>query len=324
MLLEIKNLKVSYYTNNKLIEVIRGVSLSIDKGECFGLVGESGCGKSTIGLSLTKLLPNKNSIINDGEILFNREDILKFDDENLRKLRGKKISYVFQDPFSSLNPVFTIYDQLKETVSNDRNYDEIINNALNNVGLNALVGKKHVYPHELSGGQKQRVMIAMAIMLNPSLLILDEATTALDVTIQNQILDLVMDLKNKLNLGILFISHDVKTVFRISDKIGVMYAGKIVEIGEKKDLLNKISHPYTKGLMDSLPSPENRSKKFHAIKGKAPLFSRLPQGCKFNPRCEYRIDKCIEEEPNLTPLPEGERPGEGGIHAHLCRCINKL
>jgi oligopeptide/dipeptide ABC transporter ATP-binding protein len=306
MLLQIKNLKVSYGN----IEVVRGVDLNIDKGECVGLIGESGCGKSTVGLSVTKLIPERRGI-SSGEILFEDTDILKLNPEELRNIRGKKISYVFQEPFSSLNPVFTIYEQIKETLEEKNNSDGQIAEILKSVGLEKIIGRKNVYPHELSGGMQQRAMIGMAIASKPSLVVLDEPTTALDVTVQRQILDLILELKNKMNLSILFISHDLRIVFSIADKISIMYAGKIVECGPKEKIVFSPAHPYTIGLIDSLPSFEHRKRLFNTIGGRAPLFSELPEGCKFYPRCRFRIDKCLEKEPELENVSGG----------HTTRCI---
>ena len=295
--MRIEGLRIEYNG----VEVVRGLDLEIRKGECVGLVGESGCGKTTVGLAITRLIP-----IQEGRILLEEKDIMTLNPEELRKIRGKKISYVFQDPFSSLNPVFTVYDQLKECLSDPEKIPEI----LESVGLGKIIGKK-IYPHELSGGMQQRVMIAMAIASKPDLLVLDEPTTALDVTIQNQILDLIMGLKNKMGLSILFISHDLKTVFRLADKIAVMYAGKVIEEGPREKIVSLPSHPYTMGLIDSIPSLKHRKKRFNVIKGRTPLFSDLPHGCKFYPRCRFKIDSCTREEPQLENISE----------QHFSRCI---
>ncbi len=310
MFLEIKDLKVRYGG----LEVVRGVNLAIDKGECVGLIGESGCGKTTLGLSITKLIPERKGNIASGEILFKDKDILKLSPEELRRIRGRKISYVFQEPFSSLNPVFTIYEQIKESLEEKDNIANQIAEILKSVGLEKIIGKKNVYPHELSGGMQQRVMIGMAIASNPSLVVLDEPTTALDVTVQRQILGLILELKNKMNLSILFISHDLRIVFSIADKIGIMYAGRIVEYGPKENIISSPGHPYTIGLIDSIPSFEHRKKLFNAIGGKAPLFSDLPIGCKFYPRCKFRIDRCIDKEPELENVSNG----------HVSRCIRTV
>ncbi|MDP8230857.1 MAG: ABC transporter ATP-binding protein [Candidatus Gorgyraea atricola] len=297
MFLRIEGLRVEYSG----VEVVRGLDLDIPKGECVGLVGESGCGKTTVGLAITRLIP-----IQKGRILLEDRDVMTLNPEELRKIRGKKISYVFQDPFSSLNPVFTVYDQLKECLSDAGRIPEI----LESVGLGKIIGKK-IYPHELSGGMQQRVMIAMAIASKPDLLILDEPTTALDVTIQNQILDLIMGLKKRMGLSILFISHDLKTVFRLADRVAVMYAGRVAEQGPRDKIVSSPSHPYTMGLIDSIPSLEHRKKKFNVIEGRTPLFSDLPQGCKFYPRCKFKVDKCAREEPQLESISE----------QHFSRCI---
>ncbi|MDP2980996.1 MAG: ABC transporter ATP-binding protein [Candidatus Omnitrophota bacterium] len=306
MLLQIKNLKINYKSDNRLLEVVRGVDLDIDKGECVGLIGESGCGKTTVGLSITKLIPERRGNISSGEILFEDKDILKLNPEELRDIRGSRISYVFQEPFSSLNPVFTIYEQIRESLEEKDNTDSRIAEILKNVGLENIIGRKNMYPHELSGGMQQRAMIGMAIASKPSLMVLDEPTTALDVTVQRQILDLIAELKNKMNLSILFISHDLRIVFNIADKVNIMYAGKIVERGPKEKIISNPSHPYTMGLIDSIPSFEHRKKLFNAIGGRAPLFSELPEGCKFYPRCRFRIDACAEKEPELKDVSGGQ------------------
>lgn len=311
MLLQIKNLKVNYGD----IEVVRGLDLDIGKGECVGLIGESGCGKTTVGLSITKLIPERKGVFS-GEILFEDKDILKLSPEDLRNIRGRKISYVFQEPFSSLNPVFTVYEQIRESLEKKEGVDNQIAGVLKSVGLEKIIGKKNIYPHELSGGMRQRVMIGMAIASKPSLIVLDEPTTALDVTVQRQILDLIIELKNKMNLSILFISHDLRIVFNIADKISIMYAGRIVEYGPKDKIVSSPAHPYTMGLIDSIPSFEHRKKPFNAIKGRAPLFSELPKGCKFYPRCMFRIDRCTEKEPELI--------GVSGGHASRCIRIEDL
>ena len=358
MLLQIKNLKINYKSCNRMVEVVRGVDLDVKRGQCVGLVGESGCGKTTIGLSITKLISSQKADIASGEIIFEGRDILKLNQEELRNVRGKKISYVFQEPFSSLNPVFTIYEQIEEVLpgaDSDKRIAEIFKSVgLDSIGnyiirdpsaypsrlslkkpnlsgqcrpqdqeksaqsfcrrqifLEKIIGRKNVYPHELSGGMQQRAMIGMAIASKPDLLILDEPTTALDVTIQRQILDLIVELKNKINLSMLFISHDLRTVFKIADRVSVMYAGCIVEEGKKEDIVAKPAHPYTMGLLDSIPSFEHRKKAFNAISGKAPLFTDLPDGCKFYPRCKFRIDRCMEKEPDLENITD----------THISRCI---
>jgi oligopeptide/dipeptide ABC transporter ATP-binding protein len=311
MLLEIKGLRVSYKIGKDSVEVVRGFDLEIQQRECIGLAGESGCGKTTVGLSITRLIPEQKSSIIAGRIFFQGNDILALDSEGLRKIRGKRISYVFQDPFSSLNPVFTIHSQLEECLPADDNPQERIPELLESVGLSKIAGNKKIFPHELSGGMQQRVMIAMAIASKPDLLILDEPTTALDVSTQSQILSLIMELKDRLNLSILFISHDLKTIFNLADRVAIMYAGKILEIGSKKEIVSQPAHPYTKGLIDSIPSFEHRKKRFNAIEGRTALFSNLPQGCKFHPRCRFRINKCTGEEPCLDKI----------SLSHAARCI---
>ncbi|NQT75234.1 MAG: ABC transporter ATP-binding protein [Candidatus Omnitrophica bacterium] len=311
MLLEIRDLKVGYKVDGMLTEVVRGVDLEIRKGECVGLVGESGCGKTTVGLAITRLIPERKGKIISGRVLLEGRDLFGLDDEALRAVRGKRISYVFQEPFSSLNPVFTIYEQIKESLPEKKATDRAISEILKAVGLDEIAGRKKVYPHELSGGMQQRVMIAMAIASRPELLVLDEPTTALDVTVQKQILDLIMELKNKMDLSILFISHDLNMIFRAADRINVMYAGRIAEQGPKKDMVSKPLHPYTRGLIESIPCIGHRKKAFDAIEGRTPLFSDLPEGCKFHPRCRFRVEACMKEEPGLEQVSSG----------HTARCI---
>jgi len=311
VLLEIRDLKVGYKVDGMLTEVVRGVDLEIRKGECVGLVGESGCGKTTVGLAITRLIPERKGKIISGRVLLEGRDLFGLDDEALRAVRGKRISYVFQEPFSSLNPVFTIYEQIKESLPEKKATDRAISEILKAVGLDEIAGRKKVYPHELSGGMQQRVMIAMAIASRPELLVLDEPTTALDVTVQKQILDLIMELKNKMDLSILFISHDLNMIFRAADRINVMYAGRIAEQGPKKDMVSKPLHPYTRGLIESIPCIGHRKKAFDAIEGRTPLFSDLPEGCKFHPRCRFRVEACMKEEPGLEQVSSG----------HTARCI---
>ncbi|MFC1624503.1 ABC transporter ATP-binding protein [Candidatus Omnitrophota bacterium] len=310
-LLEIKDLRVSFKSDSKEIEVVRGVDLDINKGECVGLIGESGCGKTTLGLSITKLMSEQKCIINSGRIFLEGQEILGLDVGELRKIRGKRVSYVFQEPFSSLNPLFTIYGQLKESLKDRETAERSISEILRRVGLAKIVGRKKIYPHQLSGGMQQRAMIAMAIASEPQLLILDEPTTALDVTVQSQILKLVMELKNRMDLSILLISHDLRIVFSLADRVMVMYAGRIVEGGPREKIISQPAHPYTIGLINSIPSFEHRKERFSAIEGKAPIFSNLPAGCKFYPRCKFRVDRCMEKEPLLEEASLG----------HFSRCI---
>ena len=310
MLLETRDLKVGYKTDHSVVEAVAGVDLKIEAGECVGLVGESGCGKTTVGLSMTKLIPERKAVIT-GRVFFKGQDVLGLNADALRRIRGKRISYVFQDPSSSLNPVFTIREQLKESLPENDNPEGLVSEILKSVGLEGLIDRKKIYPHELSGGMQQRVMIAMAIAARPEVLILDEPLTALDVTVQQQILGLIMELKNKMGLGMLFISHDLRTIFKFADRINAMYAGRIIEEGPKEKIVSCPGHPYTMGLIGSIPSREHRKKTFEGIQGNAPSFLNLPEGCKFNPRCKFRIDRCVEREPELEEVVPG----------HFSRCI---
>ena len=310
MLLETRDLKVGYKTDHSVVEAVAGVDLKIEAGECVGLVGESGCGKTTVGLSMTRLIPERKAVIT-GRVFFKGQDVLGLNADALRRIRGKRISYVFQDPSSSLNPVFTIREQLKESLPENDNPEGVVSEILKSVGLESLIDRKKIYPHELSGGMQQRVMIAMAIAARPEVLILDEPLTALDVTVQRQILGLIMELKNKMGIAMLFISHDLRTIFKFADRINAMYAGRIIEEGPKEKIVSCPGHPYTLGLIGSIPSHEHRKKIFEGIQGNAPSFLNLPEGCKFNPRCKFRIDRCVEREPELEEIAPG----------HFSRCI---
>ncbi len=302
-ILQVKNLKIDFKTDEGKINVIKGLSYDVKKGEIVGIVGESGCGKTISSLTTMGLLP-PNGIVEEGEIIFEGVNILNLKPEERRKLRGKKISMIFQEPMKALDPVFTIGNQIVETilthykVSKKEAYDKTLN-VLKTVEIPNPERIFKSYPHELSGGMKQRVMIAMALVCEPTLLIADEPTTALDVTIQAQILDLMKNLKNLINSSIIFITHDLGVVADICDKIIVMYAGQAVEMADKIELFTNPKHPYTIGLLNSIPKLNEDKEELSYIKGTVPSPKNFPKTCRFSPRCEFAKTVCMEQEPEM-------------------------
>jgi oligopeptide/dipeptide ABC transporter ATP-binding protein len=310
MLLSIKNLNINFQMKNNTLEAVRGISFSLKRGETLGVVGESGCGKSITNLALMGLLADNGSVSAE-ELLFEGQDLLKMNELSWQKIRGKEMAMIFQDPMSALNPSFTVGHQIEETLqvhepdlTKEQRGKRVIE-LLKQVGIPAPEERLKSYAHELSGGMSQRVMIAMAIACRPKLLIADEPTTALDVTIQDQILRLLKNLQKEYNMAMIFVTHDLGVVAKVSDKIQVMYAGEIVESGPTKALLNSPVHPYTRGLLRSLPS--NKTSGFreplYSIAGIVPSLNSRPKGCQFEPRCEFRADKC-QVNPGLTQKDE--------------------
>ena len=301
-LLEVKNLKTEFKTNVGQVHAVRGVSFYLDKGEALGFVGESGCGKSVTMMSIMRLLAD-NGKIADGEIYFDGKDLSKAKDSDMDSIRGNDIGMIFQDPMTSLNPVFTIGDQLIEPLIKHRGMkkDEAKKHAvemLKLVGIPSPEKRMKQYPHEFSGGMRQRAMIAMSLICEPKLIIADEPTTALDVTIQAQILDLMKDLKNKLNTSIILITHDLGVVADLCSRINVMYGGIVVETGTTEDIFYRPKHPYTWGLLRSVPNPkENTKEKLKPIEGQPPDLLKPPVGCPFAARCDYAMKICIEKQP---------------------------
>jgi len=303
-LLKINNLKVYYYTRRGIVKAVDNVSLTINKGEMVGLVGESGSGKSTLGLSIIRVLPPQAKIIS-GSVVFDGTDLLKLSEREMRKIRGKEISMVFQDPLTSLDPLQKIGDQIVETIlehepniSKQEAYN-MAKKALQEVGIPP--DRIDNYPHQLSGGQRQRVMIALATVLKPKLIIADEPTTALDVIVQDRIMELLSALKKEYGMSILFITHDLALAAERSDKIAVMYAGHLYEYGSSSDIVNRPLHPYTKGLIESIPDVFMR-KEIKEIPGQPPDLTKPPSGCRFHPRCPYRMPKCSKEEPPILQV----------------------
>ena len=310
-LLEVKNLKTWFYTPDGIVKAVNGVSYTLNEGEALGLVGESGCGKSVSAMSLMRLIPTPPGRIVEGEVLFDGKDLLKLNDEGIRRVRGNDIAMIFQDPMTSLNPVLTIGRQIAEAVelhkgmNRDQSRKRTIE-LLELVGIPAARSRVDDYPHQFSGGMRQRVMIAMALSCDPKLLIADEPTTALDVTIQAQILDLIGQLRKDLGMAVIMITHDLGVVAGVADKINVMYSGYIVESAPAEDLFTKPRHPYTLGLLRSIPRiDEPRKEKLIPIEGLPPDLIDAPQGCPFVPRCTYKIDRCVEENPSLEPFELG-------------------
>jgi len=306
ILLDVKNLQTFFKGTAGSIRAVDGVSLSIRRGETIALVGESGCGKSVLALSLARLV-SAPGYHPSGEILFRGSDVLKMDERRLTHLRGADISYIFQEPSTSLNPVFKVGYQIAEAVKlhasrlpdSTQNTVERVVSLMNLVGLPEPHRRMNAYPHEMSGGMQQRVMIAMALACSPSLLVADEPTTALDVTIQAQILELLRDLQNKLNMAILLITHNLGLVADMAHAVHVMYAGRIVETGLTKSLLTRPGHPYTRGLLDAVPRLQSTSA-LKGIKGSVPHPAHLPPGCKFAPRCPFAQAVCSVDEPSLA------------------------
>ena len=304
MLLQVKNLKTQFKVKGGLVNAVNCVDFEINKGEVLAIVGESGSGKSVTSISILGLIPNPPGKIIDGEIIFKGEDLLKKSKKEMQDIRGDKISMIFQEPMTSLNPVFTIGKQIAETIIRHQrlNKKEAMIQAikmLELVGIPTPEKRIKDYPHQLSGGMRQRVMIAMALACNPELLIADEPTTALDVTIQAQILELIVNLKDKLNTAVLLITHDLGVVAETADNVVVMYCGKIVEQATSLQLFEKPLHPYTEGLLLSIPKIDESSEKLFMIPGSVPNPLDMPKGCAFSDRCNKCMDICKEKEPEL-------------------------
>lgn len=302
--LEIKDLRISFASDGKKTEVVSGVSINVPKGKIIGVVGESGCGKTVTALSAMRLIPEPPGSIDTGEIIFDGANILNYSDRDMRSIRGNRISMIFQEPISSLNPVFTVGDQIGEALRTHQNpsrseeKDRVIE-LLKLVGIPAPERRIKNYPHELSGGMSQRVMIAMALACNPEVLIADEPTTALDVTIQAGILELIDDLRVKLGMAVLLITHDLGIIAEVADEVYVMYAGKVVEHGLTADIFREPRHPYTVGLLNSVPDLHENKEMLNPIPGVVPSPDNFPVGCRFQDRCPLVIEKCRTDEPQL-------------------------
>lgn len=316
-LLEVRNLRTRYITDDGTLFPVDDVSFRVKKGQTLGIVGESGCGKSQTALSIMRLIQRPGQIVS-GDVVFKGESLLKKTDAEMREILGNQMAMIFQEPMTSLNPVYTIGDQVEESIrlhqknlSKEKMKERAID-MLKLVGIPAPEKRYDEYPHQLSGGMRQRVMIAMAMSCNPQLLIADEPTTALDVTIQAQILDLMRKVQKEFQAGMILITHDLGVVAEMCQDVLVMYAGKVVEYGTVEDIFYRPKHPYTKGLLDSIPHFDtgNRLKQLNTIPGLVPNLYKLPKGCRFQDRCKNRIEICSQQEPNLENM--------RGIHRVAC------
>ncbi len=307
-LLQVRDLRTHFFTDEGVVKAVDGVSYDLEEGETLGLVGESGCGKSVSALSLLRLIPSPPGKIVGGEVIFEGQDLLKLDEDEIRHIRGNRIAMVFQEPMTSLNPVLTIGRQLTEGLELHLKMDRAAARRraielLEMVGIPEAATRLNDYPHQFSGGMRQRVMIAMALSCNPKLLLADEPTTALDVTIQAQILEIMARLSREFGTAVIIITHNLGVVARYADRVNVMYAGKIVETATARKLYADPRHPYTVGLLRSVPRLDQvRKDKLEPIEGVPPDLINMPKGCSFYPRCAYRIDKCREESPPLMQV----------------------
>jgi oligopeptide/dipeptide ABC transporter ATP-binding protein len=306
-LLEVKDLKTYFFLDEGVAKAVDGVSFHVDKGETLGLVGESGCGKSVSALSIMRLIPDPPGKIVGGQIILGGKNVLELEDKQVRDIRGNEVSMIFQEPMTSLNPVFTCGSQIEEAVilhqkvSKKEARQKAIE-MLGLVGIPAPEQRVREYPHQLSGGMRQRVMIAMALSCNPSLLLADEPTTALDVTIQAQILELLERLQRELHMAVIMITHDLGVIAEVASQVAVMYAGKIVEYAGVQEIFNTPRHPYTQGLLRSIPKLTESKDRLAVIPGMVPNPLAFPQGCKFHPRCPRAIAECRKAEPDLREL----------------------
>ena len=307
-ILKVSDLVTRFYTEDGIVHAVNGISYTLNEGESMAIVGESGSGKSVGVLSIMGLIPDPPGKVEAGEVLYNGRDLLKLSSSEMRQIRGRDLAMIFQDPMTSLNPVLTVGQQLTEALRLHLNMDEEkaserAAELLRIVGIPDSADRLKDFPHQFSGGQRQRIMIAMALSCNPSILIADEPTTALDVTIQAQIVDLVKRLQEELGMAIIWITHDLGIVAGMVDKVSVMYAGFIVEQGPVRDVYKKTSHPYTLGLLESIPKIDEKEKtRLYTIKGLPPDLLQEPNLCPFSPRCPFVIDKCLQENPPLKPV----------------------
>jgi peptide/nickel transport system ATP-binding protein len=314
-LIKIEDLTIHYETDDGIVKALNGVSLSMKEGETLGLVGETGAGKTTLARGILALVPTPPGVIKGGKVIFQGTDLLTLGENRMRSVRGNTISMIFQDPMTSLNPVMSVGEQIMEVVeAHNKEMSKTgisiqANKMLEMVGISA--DRAHEYPHQFSGGMKQRVIIAIALACNPLLLIADEPTTALDVTIQAQVLDMIRALKTRLNTAMLLITHDLGVVAQNCDRVAIIYAGEIVEIGTLQHIFKEGKHPYTLGLLGSIPSLTKNVKRLSPIKGLMPDPTELPPGCKFYPRCKFSCEECNARVPALNEVSEG----------HWVRCI---
>ncbi|MGW8761839.1 ABC transporter ATP-binding protein [Streptomyces sp. NPDC055815] len=319
MLLEVRDLHVEFHTRDGVAKAVNGVNYSVDAGETLAVLGESGSGKSVTAQAIMGILDIPPGKISNGEILFQGQDLLKLKEEERRKVRGAKMAMIFQDALSSLNPVISVGDQLGEMFQVHRGMSRKDSKAkavelMDRVRIPAAKERVGQYPHQFSGGMRQRIMIAMALALEPELIIADEPTTALDVTVQAQVMDLLAELQRELNMGLILITHDLGVVADVADKIAVMYAGKIVEQAPVHEIYKAPAHPYTRGLLDSIPRLDQKGQELYAIKGLPPNLLAIPSGCSFNPRCPLARDRCRTDVPPLYDVTESPVPRASACH----------
>lgn len=314
--LEVKDLVVQYVTKDETVYAVNNLSFRMEKGSTLGLVGETGAGKTTIARAILSILPVPPAQIKQGEILLEGKDILKMQDKELRDVRGNKISMIFQDPMTALNPVMTVGRQIEEVIEIHENIGkaEAKKRAEEMLEMVGIPAERYIeYPHQFSGGMKQRVVIAMALACNPDLLLADEPTTALDVTIQAQVLDLMKDLHEKKNTSTILITHDLGVVAEMCDHVAVVYAGEILEMGTLEDIFDHPAHPYTVGLFNAIPKLDGDEEMLQPVRGMTPNPADLPSGCKFHPRCEFCIEECKTQSVELVEMTPG----------HFCRCLRQ-
>ncbi|MDH3975466.1 MAG: ABC transporter ATP-binding protein [Deltaproteobacteria bacterium] len=314
-LLEVKGVKTTFKTERRPVTAVDDISFHIDHGETLALVGESGCGKSVTSLSILRLIQEPPGKIEKGEILYKGNNLLSLSKKEMRKIRGNEISMIFQEPMTSLNPLFTVGNQIMEAVKLHQGLKkgEAVQKCIHMLGLVGIPDpekRMSNYPHEMSGGMRQRVMIAMALACQPGLLIADEPTTALDVTIQAQILELIRELKKKMDMSLLLITHDFGIVAEMADRVGVMYGGRMVEYGGIEEIFNKPAHPYTVGLLNAIPGGEKKGERLRTIPGNVPDLAAIKKGCNFYDRCPIRTETCLEKAPEM----------EDRGNSHFSRC----
>ena len=313
--LEVKDLVVEYMSNDQVVHAVNGVSFKLEKGKTLGLVGETGAGKTTIAKSILRILPDVGARVASGSVYLEGKNLFELHEKEMRKVRGNNISMIFQDPMTALNPVQQIGDQIAEVVrlhstGTKESFENRAKEMLEMVGIPA--DRYHEYPHQFSGGMKQRVIIAIALACNPDLLLADEPTTALDVTIQAQVLDLIAELRHKFNTAMLLITHDMGVVATTCDDVAVIYAGNIIEYGTKEQIFDHPSHPYTIGLFGAIPNMNEDEEWLHPIEGLPPDPSNLPKGCAFHPRCPYATEECRNQKIEMHITADG----------HMCRCCH--
>ena len=312
-LLRIEDLTIHFPTEEGDVRAVNGVSLSVEAGQTLGLVGETGAGKTTTALGILRLVPEPGQV-ESGSIIYKDRDIMTMSEKEVQDIRGNEISMIFQDPMTALNPVMTVGDQVAEVILRHQNCTKVeaqqrMIDILGKVGIGP--DRASDYPHQFSGGMKQRGVIAIALACNPKLLLADEPTTALDVTIQAQVMRMINDLKREFNTSMILITHDLGIVAESCDQVAIMYAGEIVEYGSLEDIFDHTAHPYTKGLFNSIPSLDKDTERLQPIQGLMPDPANLPEGCKFHPRCPYAVEACAQQHPGMTELTPG----------HLCRCL---